>query len=88
MKNIFRRIKDWFAGPATPEGPTAGIRPGYLVCLETGVRKPILHRHVRQTLGMTPEQYRKKWGLPADYPMVSEAYLRRRDAVRRKKNHA
>ncbi|MGR3372820.1 MucR family transcriptional regulator [Pseudooceanicola nanhaiensis] len=92
MKNILRRVMDWLGGSGTasagPAGPAPGVGRSYLQCLETGVRKPVLHRHIRQTLGMTPEQYREKWGLPADYPMVSEAYAERRDAVRSKKSRA
>lgn len=92
MKNIIQRFMDWMGGTGTvtagPEAPPPGIGRGYLQCLETGVRKPVLHRHIRQTLGMTPDQYRQKWGLPPDYPMVSEAYAERRDAVRRKKSRA
>lgn len=93
MKNLIRRIVGRFVEPAaapTPTGvpPAPGVGPGTLTCLETGVRRAVLHRHVRQTLGMTPDQYRKKWGLPPDYPMVSEAYIKRREAARNKKNRA
>ena len=59
-----------------------GDRDGTLLCLETGQRRPLLRRHLRETLGMTPEEYRKKWGLPDDYPMVSSAYAARRDAAK------
>lgn len=58
------------------------IRQNTLVCMETGAQMPVLTRHVRQTLGMTPDQYRRKWRLPADYPMVSRGYSERRAAVR------
>lgn len=92
MKNLIRRFMGWVSGPgAAPpvsRGPVPGVTSGSLVCLETGARKALLHRHIRQTLGMTPEQYREKWGLPPDYPMVSEAYARRRAAVRDKKKTA
>ena len=60
----------------------ADDRLGTLLCLETGQRRPLLRRHLRETLGMTPEEYRKKWGLPDDYPMVSAAYAARRDAAK------
>jgi predicted transcriptional regulator len=46
----------------------------YLVCLEDGKRFKSLKRHLRTQYGMTPEQYREKWGLPADYPMVAPNY--------------
>ena len=50
------------------------IAPDYLVCLEDGKRFKSLKRHLRTQYNMTPEQYREKWGLPADYPMVAPNY--------------
>ena len=54
------------------------ITPDYLVCLEDGKKFKSLKRHLRTQYNMTPEQYREKWGLPADYPMVAPAYAARR----------
>jgi predicted transcriptional regulator len=56
------------------------ITPEYIVCLEDGLRFRSLKRHIG-TLGMTPDQYREKWGLPADYPMASPAYAAKRSAL-------
>ena len=56
------------------------ITPDYLVCLEDGVRLKMLKRHLRATYNMTPEQYRAKWSLPADYPMVAPNYAKVRSA--------
>ncbi|WP_226627469.1 MucR family transcriptional regulator [Alloyangia pacifica] len=53
-----------------------------LTCRETGMQKPLLRRHLREILGMTPEEYRKKWRLPKDAPLVSQSYLDRREAAR------
>ncbi|MBE9637121.1 MucR family transcriptional regulator [Salipiger mangrovisoli] len=53
-----------------------------LTCRETGMQKPLLRRHLREVLGMTPEEYRRKWRLPQDAPLVSQAYLDRREAAR------
>ena len=50
------------------------ITPDYLVCLEDGKKFKSLKRHLRTQYNMTPEQYREKWGLPADYPMVAPNY--------------
>lgn len=50
------------------------ISPDYIVCLEDGKRFKSLKRHLRTQYNMTPEQYRDKWGLPADYPMVAPNY--------------
>lgn len=56
------------------------ITPDYLICLEDGKRFKSLKRHLA-TLGMTPEQYRAKWNLPSDYPMVAPDYAARRSAL-------
>lgn len=50
------------------------ITPDYLVCLEDGKRFKSLKRHLRTQYNMSPDQYREKWGLPADYPMVAPNY--------------
>jgi len=54
------------------------ITPDYLVCLEDGKKLKMLKRYLRTTYGMTPEQYRSKWGLPSDYPMVAPNYAKQR----------
>ncbi len=56
------------------------ITPDYLICLDDGKRFRSLRRHLT-TLGMTPEQYREKWRLPADYPMVVPNYAAQRSAM-------
>src|SRR6202021_2727352 len=54
--------------------------PGYLICLDDGKRFKSLRRHLA-TLGMTPQQYRAKWNLPSDYPMVAPNYAAQRSAL-------
>jgi predicted transcriptional regulator len=54
------------------------ITPDYLVCLEDGKKLKMLKRHLRTTYDMSPQEYREKWGLPADYPMVAPNYAARR----------
>ena len=56
------------------------ITPDYLVCLEDGKKLKTLKRHLRTTYGMTPDDYRLKWGLPPDYPMVAPNYAAQRSA--------
>lgn len=56
------------------------ITPDFLICLEDGKKYKSLKRHLRK-LGMTPQQYRDKWGLPADYPMVSPNYAKQRSKM-------
>ena len=64
--------------PSEPAKPAVSMKksitPEYLVCLEDGKRFKSLKRHLRTQYNMTPEQYRDKWGLPADYPMVAPNY--------------
>lgn len=65
--------------PAVPV--RLSIKPDYLVCLEDGAKLKMLKRYLREKLGMSPEQYRAKWGLPKDYPMVAPAYAEVRRAL-------
>ena len=57
------------------------ITPEYIVCLEDGKKFKSLKRHLRTQYNMTPEQYREKWGLPADYPMVAPNYAAARSQL-------
>ncbi len=57
------------------------IFPDYLVCLEDGKRFKSLKRHIRVKYNLTPEQYRAKWSLPADYPMVAPRYAETRSKL-------
>jgi len=54
------------------------ITPDYLICLEDGKKLKMLKRYLRSRFKLTPDQYRAKWGLPADYPMVAANYAARR----------
>ena len=60
------------------------ITPDYIVCLEDGKKLKMLKRHLRTTYSLTPEEYRAKWGLPADYPMVAPKYAAQRSAFAKK----
>ena len=67
------------AAPPKPAVPIKkSITPDYLICLEDGRELKMLKRHLRTTYGMTPDEYRAKWGLDPDYPMVAPNYARRR----------
>ena len=57
------------------------ITPDYLICLEDGRKLKILKRHLRKAYNMTPHQYRERWSLPANYPMVSPNYSKRRTSI-------
>jgi predicted transcriptional regulator len=56
----------------------ASIKPDYIVCLEDGKKQKMLKRHLMTNHGMTPDEYRQKWGLSADYPMVAPNYAEQR----------
>lgn len=60
------------------------ITAEYLVCLEDGKRLKLMKRHLRSRYGLTPQEYRQKWGLPADYPMVAPSYAKQRSSLARK----
>lgn len=60
------------------------ITPDYLVCLEDGKRFKSLKRHLRSKYNLSPEEYREKWGLPADYPMVAPNYAKQRSELAKK----
>ncbi|MEO6338672.1 MAG: MucR family transcriptional regulator [Caulobacteraceae bacterium] len=62
--------------PAVPIGRS--IQPDYIVCLEDGKRLKMLKRYLRSQYDLTPDQYRRKWGLQPDYPMVAPNYATRR----------
>ncbi|WP_207001564.1 MucR family transcriptional regulator [Trinickia mobilis] len=57
------------------------VRDDYLVCLEDGRKLKSLKRHLQRHFAMTPAEYRAKWGLPADYPMVAPAYSALRSSI-------
>ena len=72
-------------GPAEPLKPAISVKksitPEFIVCLEDGKKFKSLKRHLRTQYNMTPEQYREKWGLSADYPMVAPNYAAARSQL-------
>lgn len=75
-------------GVAEPLKPAVSVRrsvtPEYIICLEDGKKLKMLKRHLRASYGMTPDEYRTKWGLPPDYPMVAPNYAEQRSAFAKK----
>jgi predicted transcriptional regulator len=75
------------AAVAVPEAAKPAISPKksitdeYIVCLEDGRKFKSLKRHLRTQYNLSPEQYREKWSLPSDYPMVAPAYAKARSAL-------
>jgi predicted transcriptional regulator len=81
-----KRLADGEVAPPVVEPPTPAVSvrrsvtPDYLICLDDGRRFKSRRRHLG-ALGMTPEQYRQKWNLPSDYPMVASNYAAQRSAL-------
>lgn len=76
------------AEPETKQEPAvsvrASVKPDHIVCLEDGKKLKMLKRHLMTHYNMTPDQYRAKWNLPADYPMVAPAYAEQRRTLAKK----
>jgi predicted transcriptional regulator len=74
--------------PSEPLKPAVPVRksvtPEYLVCLEDGKKLKMLKRHLRSTYNLTPDEYRSKWGLAPDYPMVAPKYAQQRSEFAKK----
>ena len=68
--------------PAVPVKKS--VFPDHIVCLEDGKKLKMLKRHLKTAYNMTPEQYRERWGLPPDYPMVAPNYARHRSSLAKK----
>lgn len=62
----------------------SSVKPDYIVCLEDGKKLKMLKRYLRTNFDMTPEEYRARWGLPADYPMVAPSYAEKRRELAKK----
>ncbi|MFZ1414207.1 MAG: MucR family transcriptional regulator [Defluviicoccus sp.] len=74
--------------PVEAPKPAVNVRksvtPEYIICLEDGKKLKMLKRHLRTTYNMSPEEYRAKWNLPPDYPMVAPNYARQRSDFAKK----
>jgi predicted transcriptional regulator len=68
--------------PAVPVNRS--VHNDYIICLEDGKKLKMLKRYLRSTYGISPDDYRKRWGLPADYPMVAPSYAARRSEFAKK----
>ena len=80
------------ARPAEPEPPRpepavpirSSVKHDHIVCLEDGAKLKMLKRYLRRRYGLSPEEYRAKWGLPGNYPMVAPAYAEQRTVLAKK----
>ena len=88
IQNVHQSLSSIAAGSSASEAKPepkvsirASIKPDYIVCLEDGKKQKMLKRHLMTNHGMTPSEYRAKWGLPPDYPMVASNYAEKRRAL-------
>ena len=87
INNVHAALSGLGTQPEPEEKPVpavsirASVKPDHIVCLEDGRKLKMLRRHLMTHYGMTPDDYRAKWGLPADYPMVAPSYAEKRRAL-------
>jgi predicted transcriptional regulator len=89
IASVFTALRTAGRGEATkaeaPPAPAVPIRKSvtadFLICLEDGKKLKVLKRHLATRYNLTPEQYRQRWGLPQDYPMVAPAYAAQRSSL-------
>ena len=85
LHDIDRELGPTDRRPREPFVPISeSVTPDYLICLEDGKRLKMLKRHLKTAFNMTPEDYRNRWDLPPDYPMVASNYAAQRSALAKK----
>ncbi len=81
LRSVDMPVEEPEEQPAKPAVPVRkSVHSDYIICLEDGKKLKMLKRHLRTTYSMTPDEYRAKWGLPADYPMVAPNYAAQRSS--------
>ena len=85
LKSLEGQVAQVQPEPLKPAIPIRkSVTPEFLICLEDGKKLKMLKRHLRSTYNMTPDEYRSKWGLSPDYPMVAPNYAERRSEFAKK----
>ncbi|MSO92050.1 MAG: MucR family transcriptional regulator [Rhodospirillales bacterium] len=90
IQNVYRTLFQVGTQPLQPERPKPAVAvkrsvfPDYVICLEDGKKLKMLKRHLKTAYNMTPENYRERWGLAADYPMVAPNYAKHRSNLAKK----
>ncbi|GLQ05210.1 MucR family transcriptional regulator [Sneathiella chinensis] len=94
ISNLIREVYSTLSTVGTSEPVTdrpqpaisvrKSVHPDYIVCLEDGKKLKMLKRHLKTAYNMTPEEYRQRWGLPSDYPMVAPNYAAQRRNLAKK----
>jgi predicted transcriptional regulator len=88
INQVYQSLQNIGGTPvATPERPQPAVsvkksvHPDYIICLEDGKKLKMLKRHLKTAYNMSPEEYRERWSLPADYPMVAPNYAKQRSRL-------
>jgi predicted transcriptional regulator len=90
IQEVFKTLSGVGKDPVLPERPQPAVAikksvlPEHIICLEDGKKLKMLKRHLKTSYNMTPEQYRERWGLPPDYPMVAPNYAKHRSSLAKK----
>jgi predicted transcriptional regulator len=90
IQEVFRTLSNVGAQPEPAEKPQPAVPikksvfGDYIICLEDGKKLKMLKRHLKTAYNLEPEQYRERWGLPPDYPMVAPNYARQRSSLAKK----
>ncbi|MGI4943967.1 MAG: MucR family transcriptional regulator [Janthinobacterium lividum] len=90
IQDVYRTLAGVGKEPVLPERPQPAVPvkksvfPDYIVCLEDGKKLKMLKRHLKTAFDMTPEQYRDRWQLGPEYPMVAPSYARHRSSLAKK----
>ena len=90
IQDVYRTLAGVGKEPSQPDKPQPAVPvkksvfPDHIVCLEDGKKLKMLKRHLKTAYNMSPEQYRERWGLPSDYPMVAPNYARHRSSLAKK----
>jgi len=87
---VYKTLTGLGTQAAQPERPKPAVAikksvtPDFIICLEDGKQLKMLKRHLKTAYNMSPDEYRERWGLPADYPMVAPNYAKHRSALAKK----
>jgi predicted transcriptional regulator len=90
IQEVYRTLAAVDKQPVAPERPQPAVAikksvmPDHIVCLEDGKKLKMLKRHLKSAYNLTPEQYRERWGLAPDYPMVAPNYAKHRSSLAKK----
>lgn len=90
IQDVYRSLASVGGQAPAPERPQPAVpikksvTPDHIVCLEDGKKLKMLKRHLKTAYNMSPEEYRDRWGLPADYPMVAPNYAQHRSSLAKK----